>query len=280
MRPGAAVAVGILAVCACGPVVEPTAAGPVAAARVAPTSTTLVRVYDLRPVSVATGVPVEVPVLASPTAGATSPEPPDLRAITIRQVPVQLPPAAAPLAAAPTPTAAPPPPLPPAPVVPATATATRPATPPTAVPPTSAPPAQAQRTPTAAERAYAVQAIDKIDTLGIGIKALTTQATKAGQNPALMADGQWRLETAASLAILKIAGESLRDYREPIPPSLGAVDATMRLVGADAIYLSDKFAAGMDTRDVSRIDNATKAMQRIEGNLTQAHNQLGALGFR
>lgn len=240
---------------ACGQVVEPTVAVPMASVHVLPTATTLIRVYDLR----VAAVTVSKPELSQLVPSTPAPDPPDLRALVFQPAPIQLP---SPAAVAPLPPAA----IPPTP---------RPAPPPA---PTPAP-VIAQPTPTVLpsaqtsveNQAYFGRLLPPFALAGAAINNFADLASRLEAQPTLLFDPDWRREMGTTLGVLRGSGLAMQEIPDP-PVALVAIDEQVKSMGRDMVYVADELAAGLDGGGVGRINNATARLAV----LNQKSNRLSA----
>jgi hypothetical protein len=108
------------------------------------------------------------------------------------------------------------------------------------------------------------------------LSTISRQASMAGSNPPLMLGASWRIKTGAALGIMKALGDEIQKY-EPVPDGAERLDAIMVALGKDLVYAADEYAAGLDTVNPRRLDNAVQRMNTMHARLPQAVAEVKAL---
>lgn len=100
--------------------------------------------------------------------------------------------------------------------------------------------------------------------------------TDAGKTPALMADGDWQLKMATSLAAMKLYADQFRALAPP--PGLEDVDALVEQMADKLTSAADNFAAGLDAKDESKLVTASEDLNAVNALTQEIMQKLGADG--
>ncbi len=109
--------------------------------------------------------------------------------------------------------------------------------------------------------------------------ALEAQTEKAGANPTLVVDPAWRESTARALSVVRGSGEALRNYSDPLPPSLLDLGASLASLGSDASDLSDAYEAAVDVADPTLVSRAGATAAALSARRHAGTERVQALGF-
>jgi hypothetical protein len=146
-------------------------------------------------------------------------------------------------------------------------------------PPAAAPQGQAGRQPAEDVAAYGQYVASALKDLDRGLVALDAQTAKARDNPSSVRDPKWKEATTLAIAVTRSAGEELRNYSDPIPPSLRELGETLSALGDDAAGLADQYEAALDVEDPAKVAEAGRAGAAIGARRNAATVQVQALGF-
>lgn len=108
---------------------------------------------------------------------------------------------------------------------------------------------------------------------------LSDLSSRAGNNPSLLFDQNWRAQTSVVLFLLKSSGQEIQKY-QPVTAELRTLDNLLVSVGRDLAYIVDQYTLGVDNLSSANINNAARRMQSTTATLQHAQNELNALSRR
>jgi hypothetical protein len=101
---------------------------------------------------------------------------------------------------------------------------------------------------------------------------LEDQTLLMANDPSLVSDPKWLGKTTAILAIVSGLGHDPRGDKQA-PAELQRLDQIVTAIGADMVYVSDEYAAGLESRDVSRSVSAARRIEVLITRVNQADDE-------
>ena len=125
-------------------------------------------------------------------------------------------------------------------------------------------------------RAYFAAAAGPIGEYGKWYGVLGEQSSKAGENPALVLDDAWKVDTAVAITGLREAASQL-DALDASGTEAAEIGRLVQQIVDETGPLTDEYTRGVDDFDASLISAAGRRMQTIAGLITQMNAEMGRL---
>lgn len=139
--------------------------------------------------------------------------------------------------------------------------------------------ATAAALPPAEITSYMEYMAPKMAVIAESVGRLGDLSSRVANNPSLLFDQNWRVQTATVLFLLKVSGQEIPKY-QPVPAELRTLDNLLVSVGRDLVYIVDQYTLGVDNLSSANINNATRRMQSMTATLQRAQNELNAISRR
>lgn len=128
----------------------------------------------------------------------------------------------------------------------------------------------------AAELAYRAEMIEIGEEYVLSLEGIAKQSGLASDDPTVIIDNDWKVDTVVYLTMLKLANDRVRGLE---PPARFADAHAEMLTAADHFDLSVQYyAEGVDELDANKLDLAATNMQLGNEAVRRAADILGALG--
>jgi hypothetical protein len=131
--------------------------------------------------------------------------------------------------------------------------------------------------PSPAVQAYLDWLLPKTRLASQSLQGISTQSDQLAKNPRLLSDSDWVIKTGLAVAIMDNTGKDMQSYPGEVPPEARRLDAIVKDLGRDLVYIAAEYTAGIDGRSAARLNNATTRMNGIPEKTRRATAEIEAL---
>ena len=121
----------------------------------------------------------------------------------------------------------------------------------------------------AENQAYRDALISPFTEFNEGISDLSKQSTKLADNPILMMNQEWIIETVTALYQIRAAAHELKAV-EPTNDRTKAIQDLMNQIADHYIYVADNYPSAIDNRDVALLESINNEIEASTGKLNEA----------